>query len=499
MKFRSLSVLLGWAAVIAAPACSYADVKLGSPFQHHMVLQREVPVPVWGWADAGEEVTVTIRSQAKTAKAAADGKWTVTLDPLTANSEATSMTVKGKNEIKLDDVLVGEVWVCSGQSNMEWSIAASIDPDLEAFAANDPQIRLLQIPNVPAMTPQATCGGEWKVCTPDSVRNFSAVGYFFGRQLRQTLGIPVGLIASDWGGTPADAWTSPEAMQATADLKPILDRWAAMDADYEKNKDVVGKDGKKPADPTKNPHHPSVLYNGMIAPIAGYAIRGAIWYQGESNASRAYQYRLLMPTMIQSWRTAWKQGDFSFYQVQLANFLAPKDQPGDSAWAELREAQVIATKAIPNVGAACIIDIGAEKDIHPKDKQNVGKRLARLALNRDYNRKDIVPQGPTYTSSEAKDGKITVKFDTHGPKLISYYQQPLRGFAVAGEDKVWKWAEAKITGPDTIEVSSKDVAAPVAVRYNWADNPNGTLYNELYLPAYPFRSDDWKGVTADAK
>ena len=498
MRFRSLSILCSSLAAFASSAC-FADVKLGSPFQHHMVLQQKMAAPVWGWADPGEEVTVTIRGKSKTAKAGADGKWSVALDPLEASSEATSLTVKGKNEVKLDDVLVGEVWVCSGQSNMEWPIAASIDSDLESIAANYPKIRLLQVPNVVSMTPQETCGGEWKACTPESVKSFSAVSFFFGRQLHRTLDVPVGLIASDWGGTPAEAWTSPEAMAATADLKPILDRWSAQVDNYTKNKDVVGKDGKKPQDPTKSPHHPSGLYNAMIAPIAGYGIKGAIWYQGESNASRAYQYRLLMPTMIQSWRTAWKQGDFSFYQVQLANFLAPKDQPGESAWAELREAQMIATKAIPNVGAVCIIDIGAEKDIHPKDKQNVGKRLARLALHRDYERKDIVPQGPIFKSAEAQGDKIVVKFDTAGSNLISYYNQPIRGIAVAGEDKVWKWGEAKITGPDTLEVTSKDVPAPVAVRYNWADNPNGTLYNSLYLPVYPFRSDDWKGVTADAK
>lgn len=498
MKFRSLSVFCSSLAVFASSAC-FADVKLGSPFQHHMVLQQKMATPVWGWADPGEEVTVTIRGQAKSAKAGDDGKWSVALDPLEANAEGTSLTVKGKNEVKLDDVLVGEVWVCSGQSNMEWSIASSIDPDLESIAANYPKIRLLQIPNVVSMKPEAACGGEWKLCTPESVRGFSAVGFFFGRQLHHTLDVPVGLIASDWGGTPAEAWTSPEAMEKTADLKPILDRWAGMVSNYPNIKDVVGKDGKKPADPTKSPHHPSGLYNGMIAPIAGYGIKGAIWYQGESNASRAYQYRLLMPTMIQSWRTAWKQGDFSFYQVQLANFKAPKDQPGESDWAELREAQMIATKAIPNVGAVCIIDIGAEKDIHPKDKQNVGKRLARMALHRDYGRKDIVPHGPIFKAAEASGDKIVVKFDTAGSNLLSFYGLPLRGFAIAGEDKVWKWGEAKITGPDTLEVSSKDVPAPIAVRYNWADNPNGTLYDALYLPAYPFRSDDWKGVTADNK
>jgi sialate O-acetylesterase len=496
MKFWSFS-LFAAAVAVAVPQCG-ADVTLGSPFQSHMILQRDAKVPVWGWADAGEEVTVSFQGQTKTAKPDEKGKWSVTLDPLKVG-EAEKMTVKGKNEVGLDDVLVGEVWVCSGQSNMEWPITASIDPDLEAGAANFPKIRLLQIPNVPMGTPQEKCGGQWQVCSADSVRGFSAVGYFFGRQLHETLGVPVGLIASDWGGTPADTWTSPEGFAATPDLKPILDRAAGQLQQYEANKDKPGADGKKPADPRLNPHYPSSLYNGMIAPIAGYGIRGAIWYQGESNAGRAYQYRLLMPTMIQSWRTAWKQGDFPFYQVELANFMAPKTEPGDSAWAELREAQYIATTAIPNVGRACIIDIGAEKDIHPKDKQNVGKRLARLALNRDYGRKEIVAHGPQYKSSEFKDGKATIKFDTAGPKLISYYGQPLRGFAIAGEDKQWKWAEAKITGPDTIEVSSGDIKEPKAVRYNWADNPSGTLYNETYLPAYPFRTDDWPGVTINSK
>jgi sialate O-acetylesterase len=242
-------------------------------------------------------------------------------------------------------------------------------------------------------------------------------------------------------------------------------------------------------------HHPSNLYNAMIAPIKPYGIRGAIWYQGESNASRAYQYRTLMPLMIQSWRDVWGQGDFPFYQVQLANFREIRTEPVESDWAELREAQYLATKAIPKVGAVCITDIGAAKDIHPKNKQDVAKRLARLALHHDYGMTNLVPQGPTYRSVAFADGKATLEFDTYGSNLISYYNEPLTGFAIAGEDRKWKWAEAKIVGPGKVEVWSGEVSQPVAVRYNWADNPQGTLYNSLYLPAYPFRTDDWDGVT----
>jgi len=237
----------------------------------------------------------------------------------------------------------------------------------------------------------------------------------------------------------------------------------------------------------------------MVAPLVPYSIRGAIWYQGESNAGRAYQYRELMPAVIQSWRDAWGQGDFPFYQVQLANFMAIKPEPTDSAWAELREAQMIASRALPHVDAACIIDAGAAADIHPKDKQVVGKRLSRLALVDIYAVPGIVRQGPAYQSVQFIGNKAIVKFNNYGKPLISYYKEPLRGFAVAGEDKKFVWATAKIIAPDTVELTAADVAKPVSVRYDWADNPQGNLYNEAYLPAYPFRTDDWKGITAENK
>ena len=515
---RSLvrSVALTVAALI--PMVANADVKLPSVFGSHMVLQREMPVKVWGWADAGESVTVTFREHSAETQADDDGNWLVTL-PALAVGDAATLTVKGKNTVAFEDVLVGEVWVCSGQSNMQWPVQAALDPDLEAAAADFPGLRLFKVPMVTATEPQDDVNATWTHCNSETVPGFTAVGYFFGRKLHRILGVPVGLIQTAWGGTRAEAWTSPSAMAATPELKPIIDTWDARQAEYdaeaakaryekamERWKEAAAKARSegRPAprrprmqvEPKTDRHHYSTLYNAMIAPLSPFTIRGAIWYQGESNAGRAYQYRTLMPTMIQSWRDDWGQGDFPFYQVQLANFRAIQSEPVESDWAELREAQYIATQAIPNVGAACITDIGAAKDIHPKDKQNVGRRLARLALHNDYGYTNIVPQGPTYREHEVVDGKVHVHFDTYGSPLISYYGEPLSGFAITGDDKKWVWANAKIIDADTVEVSHPDVSKPVAVRYNWADNPQGNLYDTMYLPAYPFRTDDWVGVTA---
>jgi sialate O-acetylesterase len=494
-----------------------ADVRLPHVFGSHMVLQREMPVPVWGWADAGEDVTVGFRDQTKSTKAGDDGKWQVTLDALAVGEPAT-LSVKGKNTVTLDDVLVGEVWLASGQSNMQWSIAAALDPDLESLAASHSQIRLFYVPRVANAEPQTDVDAQWKLCTPENISEFSAVCYFFGRQLQETLGVPVGLIHTSWGGTRAEAWASAEGMASRGEFKPILDKWeqdiAAWDpmaakakheadlAAWEKSADSGRRRGARPQppqDPKTSQHRPSNLYNAMIAPLVPFAVRGAIWYQGESNAGRAYQYRTLMPAVIRSWRSVWKQGDFPFYQVQLANFKAKTSEPGDSDWAELREAQMLTCDAEKNVGVACIIDIGAAKDIHPKDKQNVGKRLARLALVDNYGfAGKITRSGPTYRSLDIQGEKCIVHFDNlgEGPLkgLTGWYGEPLKGFAIAGPDKKFVWAEAKIEG-NTVIVSSPSVKEPVAVRYNWADNPDGNLYSKVMLPAYPFRTDDWEGIT----
>lgn len=496
-----------------------ADVSLPSVFGTGMVLQQGRPVPVWGWADAGEKVTVSFRDQSVSATASDEGEWKVQLEPVGLGEPGT-LTVAGNNTVTFDDVLVGEVWVCSGQSNMQWSVRASLDPDLEAASANFPKIRLFKVPMVTAKEPQTNVPAEWQVCSPETVPDFSAVAYYHGRQLHQVLGVPVGLIQTAWGGTRAEAWTSPSAMASTEELQPILDAWAEQVAHYdpeqarqryevqlkrwEEQAEQAKQQGRSvprrpqaPTDPRLDRHHPSNLYNAMVAPLVPYAIRGAIWYQGESNASRADQYRTLMPVMIQSWRDAWNQGDFPFYQVQLANFREIQEEPGDSDWAELREAQYLTTQALPHVGAVCITDLGAARDIHPRDKQNVGKRLARLALHHDYDNKGIVPQGPTYKSMEVVEGKCLIRFETHGSPLTSWYREPLTGFALAGKNQQWAWGNAKIIDSETIEISHPDISDPVAVRYNWADNPQGNLYNELYLPAYPFRTDDWPGITID--
>ncbi len=515
-KFKLISYCLVFVGI--ASTSLFADVKTPAVFGSGMVLQREMDVPVWGWADAGEKVTVSFRDQKISTTANADGKWKVALKPLKVGKAGT-LTVAGKNKIEFTNVLVGEVWVCSGQSNMGWTVAGSIDGKLEAAAADEPGIRLFQVPLKTADKPQEDVQAQWRVCAPDNVSNFSAVGYFYGRQLHHVLRVPVGIIMTAWGGTRAEAWTSPEAMAKTKELKPILDTWDERASKYDAAKAKAQYDAamktwtervkkaraagtrvpRRPqlaGQPRLDRHHPSTLYNAMVAPLVPYAIRGAIWYQGESNAGRAYQYRTLMPTMIQSWRDVWGQGDFHFYQVQLANFQAITTEPGESSWAELREAQTMAGDAIPNVGAACITDLGAAKDIHPKDKQNVAKRLSRLALVDIYGMDSLVKQGPTYKSMEIKGDKILIHFENYGSPLISYYKEPLTGFAVAGEDKKWQWAEAEIVDADTVEVSNAKIKDPKAARYNWASNPQGTLYSTAYLPAYPFRTDNWEGTTA---
>ncbi|MGE0374037.1 MAG: sialate O-acetylesterase [Planctomycetaceae bacterium] len=501
--------------------CAAEDLRLPSVFGSRMVLQRDMAVPVWGWADAGEKVTVKFRDQTQTATANSEGRWSVKLEPLGVG-DAAPLTVTGKQgKIELTDVLVGEVWVCSGQSNMQWSVQVGLDPDLEAAAAHHPHIRLFQVPMVTATEPQEDVEAEWRTCTPESLPAFTAVGYFFGRNLHEVLQVPVGLVQTAWGGTRAEAWTSPEMMASVGELKPILDAWEKTAAAYNpetakqqheqalaKWEDEAAKakaDGKpaprKPQlqeDPRRSPHHPSTLFNAMVAPLTPFAIRGAIWYQGESNASRAYQYRTLMPSMIQSWRDDWQQGDFAFYQVQLANFREISDEAVSSDWAELREAQMLTTQALPNVGAACITDLGAALDIHPRNKQDVGKRLARLALVDLYGfASNITRSGPVYESAVFDGDKAAIRFKTQGSPLATWYREPLTGFVIAGEDRNWVRAESRIIDDNTVEVSSKHVPKPVAVRYNWADNPQGNLFNAVMLPAYPFRTDDWESVTVN--
>ena len=505
------------AAAFALPA--RADVKLPAIFGDHMVLQQDLPVPVWGTADAGEPVTVSINGQKVAATPDPMGHWKAVLQPLKAGGPF-ELAVAGKNAITLKDVLVGEVWVGSGQSNMEFHVSRAHDAEKEIAAAKFPRIRLFTVKKKVAAEPQSDCEGSWSECTPASVPDFSAVAYFFGREIHKTLDVPVGLIHTSWGGTPAEAWTSRPALEADPDFKPILERWDHVVAVWPEEKakhdqavaDWKAKAEKAKADKKKeppqpppplgpdNPHRASGLYNGMLVPIIPYAVRGAIWYQGEGNAGRAYQYRKLFPAMIADWRKAWGEGDFPFLFVQLANFKDTKPEPADDDWAELREAQHLTLKASPNTGEAVIIDIGEAKDIHPKNKQEVGRRLALQAQAVAYGKKDVVCSGPVYESMKAEEGKIRLTFKSAGGGLVagahSGAPAPLQGFAIAGEDKKFVWAEAKIDG-ETVVVGSDKVAKPVAVRYAWASNPVCNLYNKEGLPASPFRTDEWPGITKD--
>ena len=455
-----------WLAVSAARA----DVRLPKVFGDSMVLQRDVPVSIWGWAEVGEKVSVTLGEEEGEATAGDDGKWKIKLGCPPVGGPVT-ITVEGKNTITLSDVLVGEVWVCSGQSNMQWAVRQAVNAEEEIAAANYPSIRLFTVKRAVAEERLDDCEGSWTACTPESVGSFSAVGYFFGRSLHQELDVPVGLVNTSWGGTICEAWTSNEALQRDDDFKPILDRAANFNP--------------------KNPNQASNLFNGMINPLIPLGIRGAIWYQGESNAKRAKQYRKLFPTMITDWRTNWGQGDFPFLFVQLAPFRYQKNDP--ACCAELWEAQ-LATLSLPGTGMAVTTDVGNTKDIHPKNKQEVGRRLALWALAKNYG-KDLVYSGPLYQAMSVDGGKIRIRFHHVGGGLVSRDAGPLSHFTICGPDKQFVPATATIDG-DSIVVSSDRVSSPVAVRFAWRDDAEANLSNAEGLPASPFRTDDFEMVTA---
>lgn len=621
-------------------------------FSDHAVLQRDRPATIWGWAEPGTRVTVRFADQTKQASAGADGKWSCALDPLAASDDGRRLEIatdKPGLTAAADDVLVGDVWLCSGQSNMEMGITLC-DEDAEIANANHPGIRLLNIPQTPAFAPGRTFSAAWQPCSPQALREggwggFSATAYFFGKKLHQELGVPIGLIHSSWGGTPAETWISATALDAFPEFAPQLEEVAAiaasaaedpeveyLDAWFHKhdpgtangwfkadtetsgwreaalpgnwadcgipgfegvvwarreielpaewagkplvvrvgeisdndttwlNGTVIGRANKfgvpriypvkpgiaKPgtniitlrvtnaggggiladnnplsihpeddetaaiplagkwrlqetarmADTGRpmvgNPNVPSVLYNGMIAPLAPCALTGVIWYQGEGNASRAHQYRRLLPALIRDWRDRFQREDLAFHIVSLANFQQPHDQPRDDPWAELREAQAMTVKNTPHCALAVAVDIGDAADIHPKNKRDVGKRLALGALAKTYGM-NVAGSGPWFRAIEADGGKLRVRFD-HTDGGLQLKGGSARGFAVAGDDRKFVWADAEIDG-DTILVSAPGVAKPVAVRYAWDANPEAPLYNGAGLPAVPFRSDDWPGVT----
>lgn len=468
VRFRTPAALVLTLALAAAPAVR-ADVRPNSLFSDNAVLQQGISVPVWGTANDDEKVTVTFGGQ-KVSTVARDGKWMVRLRPMKAGGPFT-MTIAGDNVIKLRNILVGEVWVCSGQSNMQWPVKQSANSDETIASCKDPMLRLFTVGRAGSTSPVTDVNSSWKECAPDVVPDFTAVGYFFGRDLRRALNVPVGLINTSYGGTRVQAWTSARYVLNTSQLR---------------------REARKMPDWAKNPNRPSVLYNAMIAPLIPYAIRGAIWYQGESNAGEAYAYRTLFPTMITNWREDWGQGDFPFLFVQLAPYRDPAPEPGDSTWAELREAQLLTTRTCPNTAMAVITDYGDPKDIHPKQKEPVGARLALAARALAYGQK-VVYSGPVYKSRKIKGDSIVVYFDHVGSGLMTKGDK-LTGFAIAGGDRKFVSADAEIVG-DKVVVRSAQVPRPVAVRYGWADCPIVNLFNKEGLPATPFRTDDFPLVT----
>ncbi|GAB3957042.1 sialate O-acetylesterase [Spirosoma harenae] len=640
---------LSWATfflTVLAVNAVLADVRLPNVFGSHMVLQRRKPLPIWGWAEAGEKITISLNNQTKTGKADKAGKWQIILDPIEAGGPY-QLVVKGKNNtVTFDDVLAGEVWVCSGQSNMEWPLRAAANAKTEIPSANYPQIRQLLVKKDISLTPKENIEGNWSICSPETASDFTAVGYFFAKQLQQELNVPIGLINTSWGGTHSETWTSRDALNQNDELRMVASKlpanyeevlksgadriqkliqaqqgslptasevsmwadpafnttqWKSMNAlgDWEWKglptldgvvwfrREVMIPEGSNPkkimlqfgpvddrdstyvngqlvgstnnrsprsyslpdglvkpgrniiavrirdvggsggmmgdADQLKltgeglsiplagdwqyriesvsessykpGPNtYATQLFNAMLKPLIPYAIQGTIWYQGESNAGRAYQYRKSFPLMIQDWRQHWGY-DFPFLFVQLASFNAANgDSRKGSTWAELREAQTM-TLQLPKTGMAVTTDIGERSDIHPRNKEDVGKRLAAEAMRVAYN-KAGVSAGPMFNKLNIEGNRAILTFwNAEKGLLVKDKYGYLKGFEMAGTDQKFHYAKADIQG-NAIVVHADSVSTPVAIRYGWADdNSDGNLYNREGFPAVPFRTDNWKGIT----
>ncbi len=485
----------------------WADIRLPAVISDHMLLQRDMPARIWGKADPREAVSVAFRGQTLRTEADDYGRWQVFLQPLGAGGPF-DLTVQGKNTVSVRDVLVGDVWIASGQSNMGMTVARCDNAQQEIASANNPNLRLFRVALKVAHSPQDDVKGAWEASSPESVPNFSAAGYFFGRYIQQKLNVPVGVIQTAWGGTSAEAWTSVTSLAADPELISVFSDWGKTTENFAEAaarypsvlklwEAAVAKaktDGTTPpnrpgapVDPANSQAMPGGLYNAMIAPLTPYAIRGAIWYQGENNASRkrSYVYRRLFPAMIQDWRNAWGKGDFPFLFVQLANY--GKNVP-TSQWPELREAQTM-TLRLANTGMAVTIDIGNPNDIHPTNKQDVGIRLGLAARAIAYGEK-IVYSGPLYRQAIREGGQLRLWFDSVGGGLTAK-GGALKGFEIAGRDGNFVPAQARIDGASVV-VSNPDVPQPVSARYAWAESPECNLYNAEGLPASPFRTYEWE-------
>ncbi|MFY8229844.1 MAG: sialate O-acetylesterase [Opitutales bacterium] len=508
--------LLALAFLTLGALASAAELRLPAVFSDHMVLQRDKAVAVWGWADAAEEVTIEFAGQKKAAKADASGQWSLRLDPLTASAESRRLTATGKDgrKAEVSDVLVGDVWLGSGQSNMAMTVNRAKDFEQEKTASTFPLIRHFKEESAGAATAQTQSKGKWLACTPDNVGAFSATLYFFGREIHREVGVPIGLINSSVGGTPIESWIAPEVQETKPELSAALKAQSAAlpkidpekaKADYavELKKFKAAK-AKAVAEGTKAPRPPrnaaevserkgsyGQLFNGKVAPLVPYTLKGMLWYQGEANSSdtRAPLYVHQLSALVTDWRARWGE-ELPFAWVQLPNF----SRPGEG-WPLMRES-MLKTLSLPKTGMAVTIDIGEAKDIHPKNKQEVGRRLSLWALGNVYGRKVAAASGPLPAGHEIKGAEVVVTL-THAEGLKTRDGAPVKGFQLAGTDKQWKPAAARIDGAKLV-VTSAEVAAPVALRYAWLDFPETNLVNSADLPASPFRTDDWAPVPVPA-
>ena len=543
-RLAALIVLLGVGAY-ARP--TEAAPRFAAAFADHTVLQREMPVPVWGWADAGEAITVEFAGQRQTATTDATGRWQVRLMPLAASEVPRDLVVTGNGTLAIRDVLVGEVWLASGQSNMGSPLSSVNNAATVLPEASDLLLRFFTVVKATAAEPLADVKGTWQATTPETARGFSAVAFFFAKELRSRLNCPVGILHASWGGTAAHCWLGIDSLRQEPALAKYVTQWdqavvkhrevlehpelaeqyvkevAAWQAEVApvynaamKAFKAAGSTGPKPEpsrpmpknpdpmgmpDPNSRPSTPGVIYHAMIAPLAPYAMRGVIWYQGEANGSAGLEYRTLLPRLITDWRGRWAQESMPFLVVQLPGWDHSKDPPERHQWPWLREAQLMTAHKVPKTGLAVAIDVGDPRDVHPANKTDIGLRLALAARKIAYG-EDTVHSGPIYRDFAITDGTVRLRFDEIGgglaigqsPWLAKGVEQfpadRLIGFTIAGEDRTWREATARIDG-DSVLVSSAAVPRPVAVRYGWANAPRCNLANREGLPASPFRTDDW--------
>jgi len=469
---------------------SSAQLRLPALVSSGMMLQRDQPVKIWGWNLSGKEVAVSFNGKIYKTTPDKDTKWFVTLDAMQAGGPYDINITTDNQSIVMKDILFGDVWLCSGQSNMTLAMSSLSEREADDIAQSaNPHIREFQVKKQYSFEPQENTVGQWKEANPVNVLKFSAVGYYMAKALYEKYNVPIGIIHSSWGGTPAEAWTSPAGLREFPHyaekynyLRDTVNLKATLEGSEQNNDNSF-----------KVHYQPATLFNAMIYPLIPYTLKGIAWYQGEANATKekAIEYTTLLPALIHGWRDNWQQGDIPFLIVQLANYMAPQKNPSEGGWAWIREAQLKVFQTVPNTALTVAIDVGEANDIHPLNKKEVGRRLALAAEKTAYNDKSVVHSGPMYRSMKKEDGKIVLSFTDIGSGLIAQGGELTR-FAIAGNDKKFVWASAKIEG-DRVFVWNDDIKDPVAVRYAWASNPEGgNLYNKEGLPASPFRTDDWE-------